>query len=55
MSSIQLGQLGQLSQPAARRVRHQAKDALALMAFSAAMSVCLAAVLMFLANLPTLG
>jgi hypothetical protein len=41
--------------PAPRRVRQQARDAVALMAFSAATSVALAIVLLILANVPDLG
>lgn len=39
------------SHDAPRRVRHQARDAAALMAFSAATSLALAAVLLVLASL----
>lgn len=38
-----------------RRVRHQAREAVVLMAFSAATSVALAAALLLLTNLPPLG
>jgi hypothetical protein len=41
--------------PAPRRVRQQARDAVALMAFSAVTSVVLAAALLILTNLPQLG
>ena len=37
--------------PAVRRVRHQARDAVALMAFSAGTSLALAGLLVLLANL----
>ncbi len=42
-------------EPASRRVRHQARDAVTLMAFSALTSVALAAALLVLTNLPQLG
>jgi hypothetical protein len=42
-------------EPAPRRVRQQARDAVALMAFSAATSVALAVVLLLLTNVPDLG
>jgi hypothetical protein len=42
-------------QPAPRRVREQARDAVTLMAFSAVTSVALAAALLVLTNLPQLG
>ena len=35
-----------------RRVRHQAREAVALMAFSAATSVCLATAILVLTHLP---
>ena len=38
-----------------RRVRHQARDAVAVMAFSALTSVALATVLVLLAHVPDLG
>jgi hypothetical protein len=38
--------------PAPRRVRHQAREAVAVMAFSAVTSVCLAATLLVLTRLP---
>jgi hypothetical protein len=41
--------------PAPRRVRQQARDAVAVMAFSAVTSVALATVLLLLANVPDLG
>ena len=41
--------------PAPRRVRHQARDAVTLMAFSAVTSVGLAAALLVLSHLPRLG
>lgn len=40
---------------APRRVRQQARDAVAVMAFSAATSVALATVLLLLTNVPDLG
>ena len=40
---------------APRRVRHQAREAVAVMAFSAVMSLALAAALLILSNLPQLG
>jgi hypothetical protein len=42
-------------EPAPRRVRQQARDAVALMAFSAVTSVVLATLLLLLANVPGLG
>jgi hypothetical protein len=42
-------------EPAPRRVRQQARDAVALMAFSAATSLVLATVLLVLTNVPDLG
>jgi hypothetical protein len=42
-------------EPAPRRVRQQARDAVALMAFSATTSVVLATVLLLLTNVPDLG
>lgn len=44
-----------IGEPASRRVRHQARDAVTLMAFSALTSVALAAALLVLTNLPQLG
>jgi hypothetical protein len=41
--------------PAPRRVRQQARDAVAVMAFSAVTSVALATVLLLLANVPDIG
>jgi hypothetical protein len=41
--------------PAPRRVRHQARDAVALMAFSAVASIALATLFLLLANVPGLG
>ena len=41
--------------PATRRVRQQAREAVAVMAFSAVTSVGLAAALLLLTNLPPLG
>lgn len=41
--------------PAPRRVRQHAREAVALMAFSAATSVALATVFLLLANVPGLG
>ena len=41
--------------PAPQRVRQQARDAVAVMAFSAATSVALATVLLLLTNVPDLG
>ena len=40
---------------APRRVRHQAREAVALMAFSAATSLALATLLLLLANVPDIG
>lgn len=42
-------------EPAPRRVRQQARDAVALMVFSAATSMSLAAVLLLLTNVPGRG
>ena len=45
-----------MSTPAeVRRVRHQARDAVTVMAFSAVTSVLLATALLVLTNLPRLG
>lgn len=41
--------------PAPRRVRHQAREAVAVMAFSAVTSVCIAAALLLVTNFPPLG
>ena len=41
--------------PAPRRVRHQAREAVAVMAFSAGTSVALATVLLLLTNVPGRG
>lgn len=38
--------------PPPRRVRHQAREAMAVMAFSAVTSLCLAVALLVLTNLP---
>jgi hypothetical protein len=43
------------SHPAPRRVRHQAREAVTVMAFSAVTSLGLAAALLVLTNLPPLG
>jgi hypothetical protein len=42
-------------EPASRRVRHQARDAVALMVFSAATSLAVAAALLVLTTVPGRG
>ena len=49
MSTLPLGQ------PAARRVRHQAREALAVMVFSAATSIGLASALLLITHLSARG
>jgi hypothetical protein len=44
-----------IGRPTPPRVRHQAREAVTLMAFSALTSVALAAALLLLTNLPPLG